>query len=54
MRNFFDEKGRTRVFGPRKAGQEGVQLCTPQTETRGERMSSKKGPFMDWKPFFGL
>jgi hypothetical protein len=53
MSNFFDEKGRTRVFGPRIAGQGGVHLGTPQAETRGERILSEKEPFMDWK-FFGL
>jgi hypothetical protein len=59
MSNFCSEQGRirrrlkkalagqARVCGPRKAGQEGVRLCTPQPETRGERRAGQKGPFMD-------
>lgn len=43
---FFDTQGYTRVFVPRIAGQEGVHMGTSQTETRGERSASEKGPFM--------
>ncbi|MFZ0484640.1 MAG: hypothetical protein WAL93_14725, partial [Desulfobacterales bacterium] len=40
MSNFCPDQGRTRVFGE-------AYVCTPQPETRGERRSGQKGPFMD-------
>jgi hypothetical protein len=47
MSNFCSDQGRTRVCGPRIAGQEGVYVCTPQPETRGEHRAGQKWPFMD-------
>jgi len=46
MSNFCSDQGRTRVCGPRKAGQEG-HVCTPKPETRRERRAGQKEPFMD-------
>jgi hypothetical protein len=46
MSNFCSDQGRTRVFGPRIAGQEGVRLYAA-AGTRGERRAGQKWPFMD-------
>ena len=40
MSNFCSDQGRTRVFGE-------TYVCTSQPETRGERRSGQKWPFMD-------
>jgi hypothetical protein len=57
MSNFCSDQGRTRVCGPRKAGQEGVRLYAavgnPRPPARRayasekERRAGQKGPFMD-------
>jgi hypothetical protein len=57
MSNFCSDQGRTRVCGPRKAGQEGVRLYAaagnPRPPARRayaserERRAEQKGPFMD-------
>jgi len=57
MSNFCSDQGRTRVCGPRKAGQEGVRLYAaagnPRPPARRayaserERRSRQKWPFMD-------
>jgi hypothetical protein len=48
MRSFFDEQDRTRVFVEAyKVVLRRRPLHKPQAQTRGERRSSEKGPFMD-------
>jgi hypothetical protein len=57
MSNFCPDQGRTRVCGPRKAGQEGVRLYAAAENPRPparraylserERRARQKGPFMD-------
>ena len=46
INNFCSDQGRTRVCGPRKAGQEGLELYAA-AETLEERRTGQKGPFVD-------
>ena len=42
MRNFCPDQGRTRVFGPRKAGQEGVRLYAAAGDPRRTPSRAKR------------
>ena len=45
MSNFCSDQGRTRVFGPRIAGQEGVRLYAATGNPRKTPIRGKKGYF---------
>jgi hypothetical protein len=50
MRIFFDGQGRTRVLGPRKAGQEGLQSYAAAGNPRRTTSIGKKTIYV-WKLF---